>query len=242
MSKPFAEVGTSFANCVKIARGDILLAVVGILPKEVELLVNALKPKLEVFEVMKRPAWRGLIGDNEILISCGCVGKVETACLAQKLIDQFKISGLILIGAAGALKDDITFGTLIAGTEYIEYDFTPRINVDLILQPSQVCFTQFMESGDFVYGTIASGDRFVSSEAMAKEIYESTSAICVDMDSAAAAKVCVENGKDFLALKVIVDVVGSKAVEQYIENHPKFGMKPAMVLAEFLTNNFMFCG
>ncbi|AJC74500.1 MTA/SAH nucleosidase [Pseudothermotoga hypogea DSM 11164 = NBRC 106472] len=213
-----------------------MIAVVGVLPEEVKPLIDALSPRLQVSEILKRPVFRGLIGTNEVLITSGCVGKVETACVVQALLDKFSPDCVLLVGAAGALRQDILLGTLIAGTAYVEYDFSPRVNVDSLINPSQEVFAPLLESSDVTCGIIASGDSFISSELVAKKIHENTGAICVDMDSAAAAKVCVENEKPFLSMKVIVDFAGSKAIEQYIENHPKYAPSPARLLAESLKN------
>ncbi|MDI6863386.1 MAG: 5'-methylthioadenosine/S-adenosylhomocysteine nucleosidase [Pseudothermotoga sp.] len=213
-----------------------MIAVVGVLPEEVKPLIDALSPRLQVSEILKRPVFRGLIGTNEVLITSGCVGKVETACVVQALLDKFSPDCVLLVGAAGALRQDILLGTLVAGTAYVEYDFSPRINVDSLINPSQEVFAPLLESSDVTCGIIASGDSFISSESAAKKIHEATGAICVDMDSAAAAKVCVENEKPFLSMKVIVDFAGSKAIEQYIENHPKYAPSPARLLVESLRN------
>lgn len=211
-----------------------MIAIVGVLPDEVNPLVDALSPRLQVSEILRRPLFRGLIGENEVVITSGCIGKVETACLVQALIDRFQPDCVLLVGAAGALRQDIIFGTVVAGTGYVEYDFSPRINVDSLINPAQDVFSPLLELSDVVCGIIASGDSFISSETTVKKIQETTGAVCVDMDSAAAAKVCVENEKPFLSLKVIVDFAGSKAVEQYIENHPKYASIPARLLAEVL--------
>lgn len=219
-----------------------MIAAVGVLPQEIMPLVDGLAHKLETTELIKRPVIRGVIGGNEVIITSGCVGKIETAALVQSLIDHYKISAIVFVGAAGALKSDLSIGSIVAGSGYIEYDFTPRVNVDLILEPRQNCFSDFLEKNDFVSGLIASGDRFITTDAEAKRIFESTSALCVDMDSAAAAKVCIENDIEFLSLKVIVDIAGSKAIEQYIENHQKLGIKPAFILLEYLLNNRFICG
>ncbi|WP_448521617.1 5'-methylthioadenosine/S-adenosylhomocysteine nucleosidase [Pseudothermotoga sp.] len=213
-----------------------MIAIVGVLPEEVKPLIDALSPRLQVSQILRRPVFRGLIGPNEVLITSGCVGKVETACVVQALLDKFAPDCVLLVGAAGALRQDILLGTLVAGTAYVEYDFSPRINVDSLINPSQEVFAPFLVSSDVTCGIIASGDSFISSESAAKKIHETTGAICVDMDSAAAAKVCVENEKPFLSMKVIVDFAGSKAIEQYIENHPKYGSTPARLLAESLRN------
>lgn len=219
-----------------------MIAAIGVLPPEIEPLVSGLTHRLESTELIKRPVIRGVIGPNEVVITSGCVGKIETAALVQSILDRYRIDAVVVLGAAGARRVDLSIGTIVAGTGYIEYDFIPRVNVDLILEPRQSCFSDFLEKNDFVSGLIASGDRFITTDLEAKKILESTSALCVDMDSAAAAKVCIENDVEFLSLKVIVDMAGSRAIEQYIENHQTFGSKPAFILLEYLSNNRLICG
>ncbi len=218
-----------------------MIAVLGVLHEEVEPIKNAFHYLLEVGEIVRRPFLRGVIHGNEIVLTYGCVGKVETAALIQALIDKFNVDAAILVGAAGSLSPQVGIGNIVCGTGYVEYDFSPRVHTDSVMEPSQKCLAKFLESFDCSYGIIASGDRFVSSDSDAKQIREMSSAICVDMDSAAAAKVCLENGKEFAAVKVIVDFAGSKAVEQYIENYRKLCSKPAFELVKFLSENLLIC-
>ncbi|AEH50993.1 5'-methylthioadenosine/S-adenosylhomocysteine nucleosidase [Pseudothermotoga thermarum] len=219
-----------------------MIAIVGVLHEEIEPIKNSFQYILEIGEIAKRPFFRGVINGNEIVLTYGCVGKVETAFITQALLDKFNVSGVILLGGAGSLSPEIGIGSIVCGTGYVEYDFSPRIQTDSVLEPSQKCFQKLMESLDCFYGIIASGDKFISSDLEAKKIREQSSALCVDMDSAAAAKVCWQNEKDFVAIKVIVDFAGSKAIEQYIENYHKLCTKPALSVLSFLSENLVICG
>ncbi len=218
-----------------------MLAVIGILYEEVEPVRSGYQFVLETGEIAKRRFFRGVINGNEIVLTYGCVGKVETALVTQALIDRFDVDGVILVGAAGSVSPQVGIGTIVCGTGYVEYDFVPRVHTNSVMEPRRECFDKLMENLDCTYGIIASGDRFISSDLEAKQIREATSAICIDMDSAAAAKVCLENDREFLSVKIVVDFASSRAVEQYVENYRKLCVKPAMELVKFLSENLLIC-
>ena len=57
----------------------------------------------------------------------------------------------------------------------------------------------------FLNGTIATGDRFVTGDAMRTAAIEATHADCVEMEGAAIAHIAAKNGVDCLVLRAISD-------------------------------------
>ena len=57
----------------------------------------------------------------------------------------------------------------------------------------------------FLRGTIATGDRFVTGDAMRNAAIEATHADCVEMEGAAIAHIATKNGVDCLVLRAISD-------------------------------------
>ena len=57
----------------------------------------------------------------------------------------------------------------------------------------------------FLCGTIATGDRFVTGDAMRNAAIEATHADCVEMEGAAIAHIAAKNGVDCLVLRAISD-------------------------------------
>lgn len=57
----------------------------------------------------------------------------------------------------------------------------------------------------YLRGTIATGDRFVTGEAMRAAAIEATHADCVEMEGAAVAHIAAKNGADCLVLRAISD-------------------------------------
>jgi len=215
-----------------------LVGIMGILPHEVKPALKAMQLTLDIGELLKRRIVRGVIGRNEVVVIHGCIGKVETAMLTQALIDKFEVSCVFLVGMAGALDPDVRVGDIVAGTEYSECDLNTNIPVKSRIKPPQESIHKIAESTNAKFGLITSADTFIADDKLANNIYRETGALCIDMDSAAAAKVCLENDVDFMSIKTIVDRSGSDAMQEFEKKYMSIAPVAAAELVRVLNT---FC-
>ena len=61
-------------------------------------------------------------GKKVIVVKCG-IGKVNAARTTQVLIDNFKISKIINIGAAGGINPELKIQDIVIGDRLVQYDF-----------------------------------------------------------------------------------------------------------------------
>ena len=61
-------------------------------------------------------------GKKVIVVKCG-IGKVNAARTTQILIDNFKISKIINIGAAGGINPELKIQDIVIGEKIVQYDF-----------------------------------------------------------------------------------------------------------------------
>lgn len=171
-----------------------------------------------------------------ILVKCG-VGKVNAARTAQILIDKFKISYVINVGAAGALNPMLDIGDIVIANSLVQHDFDitsfghtkgyitgvgDRIYSDTKLIKKVKESIENVDELNYKVeiGTIASGDIFVTDVSMKDKIYAKFKADCVEMEGAAIAQVCYLNNIPFIVIRSISDSPNGKneiTFNQYLE-------------------------
>ncbi len=215
-----------------------MVVVTGVLKEEIIGVFREMLPLLENGELLKRNYSRGIIGGNEVVSIYGFVGKVESAMIAQAIIDKFRPRYLIHCGSAGAIHPDLRIGDLVCGMNYLEHDFrTQSVNP---IPASAKLLEKISDVYDKVnFGTIISGDVIVSDREIKTRLYEKYGALAVDMDSAAIAKVCHQNGINFCSLKVIVDTSEEEAQVEYEQNFRKFSSLPSTIVSELLDKHLL---
>ncbi|RKX49620.1 MAG: adenosylhomocysteine nucleosidase, partial [Thermotogae bacterium] len=151
---------------------------------------------LETGEIMGRLFSRGIVGQNEVIAISGFIGKVETTAVTQKMIDRFSPNIVVLVSGAGALDPNLKPGDIVAGTEFQEYDLivpTKSNSTRITSVDSNTIehVQNFFQEAKL--GKIISGDRLVQNSEERDELFRNTSALCLDMDSAAVARVSQMN-------------------------------------------------
>ena len=176
-------------------------------------------------------------GKKVIVVKCG-VGKVNAARTTQILIDNFKISKVINIGAAGGINPELKIQDIVIGEKIVQYDFDTtsagdyekgeiqgigkfiRSDYELINICKKVLEKRIDNSIKVVIGTIATADIFCSDPEIAKEVREEFGAECVEMEGAAIAQVCFLDKIPFLVIRGISDTPnGHNEMDYYTYCH-----------------------
>ena len=161
-------------------------------------------------------------GKKVIVVKCG-IGKVNAARTTQILIDNFKISKIINIGAAGGINPELKIQDIVIGEKLVQYDFDTtsagdyekgeiqgigkfiRSDYELINICKKVLEKRVDNSINVVIGTIATADIFCSDPETAKKVREEFEAECVEMEGASVAQVCYLCKVPFLVVRAISD-------------------------------------
>ena len=176
-------------------------------------------------------------GKKVIVVKCG-IGKVNAARTTQILIDNFKISKIINIGAAGGINPELKIQDIVIGEKIVQYDFDTtsagdyekgeiqgigkfiRSDYELINICKKVLEKRVDNSIKVVIGTIATADIFCSDPEIAKEVREEFGAECVEMEGAAIAQVCFLDKIPFLVIRGISDTPnGNNEMDYYTYCH-----------------------
>jgi len=163
----------------------------------------------------------GIIGKKEVILTTCGVGKVNSARIAQILIDNYNPDFIINIGVAGSVNNNLRIGDIVIGEKLVQYDFDltafGREKGEISDKVGKFIYSdkelinkaenQFWRNNEIkvVKGTIASGDRFVTETSLSKEIKDEFEADCVEMEGAAIAQVCFLDRVPFIVIRSISD-------------------------------------
>ncbi len=174
--------------------------------------------------------YRGLINNRQVvLVRCG-VGKVNAAQCAAVLIRKFGVHSVILAGMAGALFNKLKRGDMVISQDLIQHDVDatrlglppgviPGLNLravsadESLVQLALKCSPALL--GVKVYtGRILTGDQFVSGSKLdlLRTLYNG---MCVDMEGAAVAHVCVLGDTPFVVIRCVAERSDGKFMHRY---------------------------
>ena len=176
-------------------------------------------------------------GKKVIVVKCG-IGKVNAARTTQVLIDNFKISKIINIGAAGGINPELKIQDIVIGDRLVQYDFNISASGDyekgeitdvgkymvsdseLINICKRVLEKRIQNDVKVVIGTIATADYFCSDPKIAENTRKEFKADCIDMVGAAIAQVCYLDKIPFLVIRGISDTPnGHNEMDYYTYCH-----------------------
>lgn len=170
-------------------------------------------------------------GQDCVLAQCG-VAKVNAAMCTQTMILMFKPEAIINTGVAGALNKEINIGDIVVSSSVVHHDANiiedegkesgmlfPRgtiqfsdesitkIDADKALADRLIEGCKNIDGVKVFYGTVASGEQFISSKVARIEIGEFFNAYCCEMEGAAIGQVCYRNDVPFVILRAISDTI-----------------------------------
>jgi adenosylhomocysteine nucleosidase len=214
-----------------------MIAILGAMPQEVQLIASSLEACHEV-DLVGRRFLSGRLRGREVLVAFSRWGKVAAAATVSAAITRFPVEAVVFTGVAGGLNPSCRVGDVVVGKTLVQHDLDARplferfeiplsgiryIEANVAMQQALVrAVRRFVErgledlAGDLAAfgvtrpalheGLIASGDRFVADAAVSRELKAALpSALCVEMEGAAVAQVCVESKVPFGVVRTISD-------------------------------------
>ncbi|MCI9111994.1 MAG: 5'-methylthioadenosine/adenosylhomocysteine nucleosidase [Eubacterium sp.] len=157
-------------------------------------------------------------------------GKVNAALCTQAMIDKFDTDKIINIGVGCSLSEDVVIKNIVIAEDVCQYDIDitalgePRgyinglntIKIETSKEISDKLARIAIVSGEKIRrGTIASGDTFIASSELKKNLKNHFGAICAEMEGAAIGHVCSANNIPFAVLRSISDGGDEKAQLDY---------------------------
>lgn len=174
----------------------------------------------------------GSIRNKSVVVVRSDVGKVNSALTCQMLIDKYNVYMVINIGVSGSVDNKLDIGDIVVGEKLVQHDFDVTgfgrklgeiENVGEYIETNKNLLNIF-KNKNVILGTIASGDKFVTDINDKNFIRETFNALCVEMEGASVAQVCLLNNIDFLVIRSISDKLdGSSKIEfpKFLESSSK---------------------
>lgn len=167
----------------------------------------------------------GKMYDKDVVVAkCG-IGKVFAAICAQTMILEYKPSVIINSGVAGSLTKELGVLNVAIAKNVVQHDMDtsplgdPKglvsginivyFNAAEIVVNTLIVSAQ-MQSYNYICGTIASGDKFMSVPSEKKALNDEFGAIACEMEGGAIGHVCYINGVPFGILRAISDGEGAE--------------------------------
>ena len=208
-----------------------MIGIIGALDVEI-LGIKSLMSDIEETTVSKITFYKGKINHQDcVLAQCG-VGKVNAAMCTQTMILLYHPSKIINTGVAGALDNRLHIGDIVVSQKVVHHDSRsildegqknffdyPRgaiqfcdeiiteIYADKTLTDCLVAECKEIPDIKVYYGTVASGDQFISGKSARTEIGNYFQALCCEMEGAAIGQVCYRNNVPFAILRAISDTI-----------------------------------
>lgn len=205
--------------------------------------------RMEVERVVEKAMLRfceGTIWGIPAIAVYSGVCRVNAAVAAELLIEHFGVDGVINTGTAGGVDPKVRlFDTVIAErsvyhdvSEDILTEFHPWMpsvyfpSSEELLSAARSC----TEIRPILFGTIATGERFIESEAHRERIRKVYAPLAVDMETAAVAHVCYVNRAPFLAVRSITDTAGGDGAADFERNCEQASEIAAEITISILQN------
>ena len=221
-------------------------AVIAAMESEMQMLREALE-EAETVVTAGGTYYIGRIGSTDvILMQCG-IGKVSAALGAQAVISGFAPDYVINTGCAGGIGRGLQIGDIVIASEAAEWDLDitalgyPRGYIDSLggvrIEADRGLGARIAEhipAGVQVrHGLIVSGDQFISTDEQRAIILESfPDALCAEMEGAAIAHVCRQNGVPFAVIRSLSDTADSGSTVDFTEFSEQAGRQSAGILIE----------
>ena len=189
-----------------------------------------------------------LYGKNVVVARCG-VGKVFAAICAEAMIIKYSPRLIVNSGVGGALDKSLRPLDIVFADKLVQHDMdTSAIGdpIGLISGINRVYFetderareilteTAKEQGINYLVGTVATGDKFISDKADKDRITELFGASACEMEGGAMAQVCYRAGVPFAILRSISDDIGHNTTVDFNEFKIMAAKKTVDVLSEVL--------
>lgn len=224
-----------------------MIGIIGAMPEEIDSLLAAMDTQL----AQQRGPFTLHIGRLEqqgvLIAQCG-VGKVNAAALTQTLIHQ-GVTKIIFTGVAGGLAPGLQVGDIVVSTDCVQHDLDVSAlgyqrgeipgeafnwHADEHLHAAALTAAQTIAGINVIAGRIVSGDQFVSSAAHSKQLRDTFTAACAEMEGASVAQICSKWDIPFVIIRSISDVADEAAKMDFREFTPLAAARAEQVVRGML--------
>lgn len=202
------------------------IGIIGAMESEIEIFKKKLE-KMQQTEVLGKIYYEGKLKGKKVVLTQSGIGKVHAALATQTIISRFGVTHMINSGVAGAISEELIPGDIVVSIDLVYHD------VDVTgfgYPPGQVPGTystffkadkgliELINNDDIYKGRIATGDQFISDLEKKAWIRKTFNPLCVEMEGAAIAHVCILSKIPFVVIRAISDTASGNAEKEFSSN------------------------
>ncbi len=226
-----------------------MIGIIGAMDDEIEVYKSSLVGTRET-KWGEFTFYEGSLENKDVVLVKSGVGKVFSAMICQKLIQDYNPSKIIFTGVGGSLNDSLEIGDVVVGEDSVHHDFNAT---QLGFLRGQISYTDYrffeadkelvklalttsLENNKLIKGRILTGDQFMSKREKDEHKYlkEEFNGDCIEMEGAAVAQVCVVNNIPHLVVRTISDKADGSAVADYNKFFPLVAKNSFMIVKHIL--------
>lgn len=208
--------------------------VIAAMPEEASALIDAMHERAIVEHYGRRDFFCVEHDRAKITLVVSRVGKVSAAATAAELIIRFGVDRVIVTGVAGGLGEGVAVGDVVVATSLLHHDLdatpiwpprvVPLLEVERFHADDDLSGRLYESASRYTAahgrrthrGAVVTGDQFITDAASAARIRgEIPDAAAVEMEGAAVAQVCFEQGVPCAVVRVISDRADDDAAADY---------------------------
>lgn len=227
-----------------------MIGIIGAMQTEVELLISQIEePKKE--NISGIDFFSGKICGKAVVVArCG-IGKVFAALCAESMILRYNVELIINTGVGGSLSNGLDIGDIAISDFVLQHDMDTSAlgdpvglisGINIIKIPADKALVEQMRDTAknmgyrHIVGTVASGDKFVSSRELKDNIAKTFGASVCEMEGAAIGQVCYVNSLPFCVVRAVSDKADGSAELDYPTFVSIAAEKNARLVLEFIKN------
>ncbi len=189
-----------------------------------------------------------IYGKSVVVAKCG-IGKVFAAVCTEAMILKYSPRIIINTGVGGAVRRGLSVGDIVVADKLVQHDMdTSAIGdpVGLVSGINKIYFEADTAAAELlvssaerlglraVCGTVATGDKFIASEADKSRIADSFSASVCEMEGGAIAHTAFVNGTPFAVVRAVSDSADEESSMSYETFLPMAAENSLSLTCEFI--------
>jgi len=217
-----------------------ITAILGAYGEEITLILNKVENKKES-TIAGLHFTEGTLNGRKVVVALTGIGKVNAAITTTLVIQYFHPTELLFSGIAGGVNPTLSPGDLVIGKKLAYHDYgtlADSMKLDPTRNPvttknnplyfpcddTLIALAEKVSRGlvlekpvegrpapRIVSGIIVTGDVFISSRTATRRLWQNMNAEATDMESAAVAQTCWQQGVPFIVIRSLSDAADSEA-------------------------------
>ncbi|MCB0354669.1 MAG: 5'-methylthioadenosine/adenosylhomocysteine nucleosidase [Bdellovibrionales bacterium] len=210
------------------------IAILGAMDTEVDGFLSLMN-HVERREWRGFPMFRGSLFDTEVVVAKSGVGKVLSAVLTQRILDEFSPQALLFTGIGGALNPIYEIGDLVLGVDAMQYDLdatavgfklgqVPYTDLHIFqCDPELIAIARDCPDLTLHTGRILTGDQFLTHAGRDSHAYlvDELRGDIIEMEGASVALVCHLHQIPLLIARTVSDKANGVAPDDFLRFLPK---------------------